>query len=113
MSLELDLENIFRQAVREAVVEHLEQHPLTIPADATASTSTAPTATPAGPRYYTRQQAAQVANISLPTLHGLHNEGLVAFVKVGRATRIPADKFDSDLAAGVFGRGRKQRRAGR
>ena len=95
---------MIREAIREAVREHLETHPVCVPA---------PTFTqePEGPRYYTRKEAAAVAQISLPTLHQLHNEGLIPFVKIGRSTRILADKFDADLAAGKFSNLRKRHRA--
>lgn len=101
-------ETVIERAVRAAVSEHLEKHPLTIPTTA----SEPATATPCkqtGPRYYTRQQAAEVAQISIPTLHALRNEGLIEFVKIGRSTRIYADKFDADLAAGKFSNIRHRR----
>jgi excisionase family DNA binding protein len=105
----IDLETIITQAVREAVADHLEKHPLSIPA--TVGAATTPDTQDEGPRYYTRQEAAAVAKISLPTLHQLHNEGRIDFVKVGRSTRILADKFDADLAAGKFSNLRKRNRA--
>ena len=99
----INFENIIERAVREAVADHLEKHPLTIPVTAASEPATrTPDHQDEGPRYYTRQQAAQVAKISLPTLHALHNEGLVAFIKIGRSTRIDADKFDAALRAGKF-----------
>ena len=100
MTIEINLEQIFRDALRD----YLEKHPI-------APQEPAPQTEPEGPRYYTRQQAAEAAQISLPTLHQLHNEGLVSFVKIGRSTRIVADKFDADLAAGKFSNLRKRRRA--
>lgn len=106
----IDLETIITQAVREAVADHLEKHPLSIPAAVGAAT-TPDTNQDEGPRYYTRAQAAEVAQVSLPTLHALHNEGLVSFVKIGRSTRILADKFDADLAAGKFSNLRNRKRA--
>ena len=105
MTINID-ENIIERAVREAVADHLEKHPLTISStEPTTGTSCQQT----GPRYYTRQQAAEVAQISIPTLHALRNEGLVEFVKIGRSTRIYADKFDADLAAGKFSNTRHRR----
>ena len=105
----LDLDTIIEKAVRDAVADHLKEHPLSIPATIGAST-TPDTTQDEGPRYYTRAQAAEVAQVSLPTLHALHNEGLVSFVKIGRSTRILADKFDADLAAGRFSNLRKRSR---
>lgn len=103
----IDLEQIIYTAVRDAVADHLKQHPLTMP-------TTEPEAENGdkedNTRYYTRKQAAEVAQISLPTIHELHNEGLVEFIKIGRNTRIPADKFDADLAAGKFSNLRHKRR---
>lgn len=106
----IDIDIIIERAVKEAVADHLERHGLSLPATVGASTTPA-TPEPEGPRYYTRQEAAAIAKISLPTLHALHNEGRVAFVKIGRSTRIVADKFDADLAAGKFSNLRNRRRA--
>ena len=100
MTIEINLEQIFRDAIND----YLQKNPLTIQEPATQTE-------PETPRFYTRAQAAEVAQVSLPTLHALHNEGLVSFVKIGRSTRILADKFDADLAAGKFSNLRKRRRA--
>jgi excisionase family DNA binding protein len=105
----LDIETIIERAVRGAVADHLEKHPLTIPTTTSEPAARTPGHQDEGPRIYTRQQAAEVAQISLPTLHKLHNEGLVEFVKIGRSTRIDADKFDADLAAGKFSNIRHRR----
>ena len=101
MTINID-ETIIERAVREAVLEHLAEHPINVPATSTQE--------PTAPRYYTRHQACEVAKCSIPTLHALHNEGLVEFIKVGRSTRIEADKFDADLAAGKFSNLRNRKR---
>lgn len=107
--MSIDIDTIIERAVRDAVADHLEKHPLSI--QAPGASTTPGTTQDEGPRYYTRAQAAEVAQISLPTLHQLHNEGLVDFVKIGRSTRILADKFDADLAAGRFSNLRNRKRA--
>lgn len=107
----IDIETIITQAVRDAVADHLEKHGLSLPATVGASTTPVTQAEPEGPRFYTRKEAAAVAKISLPTLHQLINEGRIIPTKVGRATRIPADKFDADLASGRFSNLRNRKRA--
>ena len=110
MEMSIDIDNIIERAVKEAVADHLEKHGLSFPATVGASMTPA-TQEPEGPRFYTRKEAAEVAHISLPTLHALHNQGLVPFTKVGRSTRIDADRFDADLASGRFSNLRNRKRA--
>ena len=106
--MNIDIDTIIERAVYSAVSDHLAKNPLSVPAGA----STTPEDTKEqGPRYYTRREAAAVAHISLPTLHALHNQGLVPFTKVGRSTRIDAERFDTDLAAGKFSNLRNRRRS--
>ena len=100
MTIEINLEQLFR----DAIADYLQKNPLTLQESATQTE-------PETPRYYTRQQAAEIAQISLPTLHQLINEGRIIPTKVGRATRIPADKFDADLASGRFSNLRNRKRA--
>lgn len=107
--MSIDIDNIIERAVKEAVADHLEKHGLSFPA--TVDVSATPDTQDEGPRYYTRREAAAVAHISLPTLHALHNQGLVPFTKVGRSTLIDAERFDTDLAAGRFSNLRNRRRS--
>lgn len=52
------------------------------------------------PRFYTRQQCADMLKCSLPTIHKLANEGEIKVTKLGRATRIFADDFDERFKSG-------------
>ena len=52
------------------------------------------------PRFYTRQQCADMLKCSLPTIHKLINTGEIRATKVNRSTRIFADHFDQRFRAG-------------
>lgn len=56
----------------------------------------------------TRQQAADLATISLPTLHALIREGLVLTTKIGRRTSVNLTDLREKLAAGELAKYRRR-----
>ena len=59
-----------------------------------------PVSTSSGPEWGTRQQAADLATTSLPTLHGLIREGLVETTKIGRRTSVNLSDLRAKLESG-------------
>ena len=64
--------------------------------------------TSSGPEWGTRQQAADLATISLPTLHGLIREGLVETTKIGRRTSVNLSDLREKLASGELAKYRRR-----
>ena len=56
----------------------------------------------------TRQQAATLATISLPTLHALVREGLVLTTKIGRRTSVNLTDLRSKLVSGELAKYRRR-----
>ena len=61
-----------------------------------------------GPEWGTRKQAADLATISLPTLHGLIREGLVVTTKIGRRTSVNLTDLREKLASGELAKYRRR-----
>ena len=59
------------------------------------------------PEWGSRQDAAVIAGISLPTLHALINQGIVEARKVGRRTLINLGDLRVKLASGEISRYKK------
>lgn len=51
------------------------------------------TATPQAPLVYTRQEAANLAQVSLPTLDKWIRNNDLPVIRIGRQYRIPAERF--------------------
>ena len=51
------------------------------------------TATPQAPLVYTRQEAAELAQVSLPTLDKWIRNNDLPVIRIGRQYRIPAERF--------------------
>lgn len=88
-----DLKSVISEALKE-VLQNYEPKP-----------SSHPT-----PRKYTREQLGEVLQVSMPTIHGMMNQGLLPYVKVGRRTLFDADAVDTLVASGQLKKYRRNRR---
>ena len=61
-----------------------------------------------GVEWGTRQQAADLATVSLPTLHGLIRDGLVLTTKIGRRTSVNLTDLRGKLASGELAKYRRR-----
>ena len=61
----------------------------------------------AGPEWGSRQDAARIAGVSLPTIHALMAQGLIEARKVGRRTVINLADLREKLASGEISKYRK------
>ena len=66
----------------------------------------------AKPRYYTRQQVADLVHVSLPTLHAMVNAGALRPQRVGGRVLFPAAAVDEGIASGALRKSTWTRKGG-
>lgn len=64
------------------------------------------------PEWGSRKDAAEIAGISLPTVHSLIKQGLIVSRKLGRRTLINLADFREKLASGEISRYKRNERTG-
>lgn len=64
------------------------------------------------PRYYTRQEVADLLHVSLPTVHSMMNEGVLKPEKVGRRVLFAAQAVDDGLRDGSLRKSTWKRKGG-
>lgn len=89
-----------KSLIREAVAEALEGY----------RPEPAAPAAPSSPEWGSRHDAAGIAGISLPTLHGLISQGLVEARKVGRRTIVNLSDLREKIRTGEVSKYRNSKK---